>query len=371
MPALVHEKPQVEPYIFPPPTEAPLDWAPLVIIDLSKFDEPNGKQDLAVELKDAVKRWGFWTVVGTGFTQEQLDRQLAIGNTFFKLPLEEKRKFPCDFSVGNYFGYREPTRFVSRTDVKENMEMLNVPKFTSDYTDIPQHQLIKSFHDEIAQFHRKIWDDVIRKLLVLFAIMLELPENYFVDRHGYEAPSEDHLRYMIYHPRSLEEDKKISNQWTAGHTDFGSLTLLFSQPVAALQVKDPNNEWKWVKYVPGGITCNAADTLSFLTKGYIKSTIHRVVRPPPDQAHLERLGLFYFARPGNDVPMIPAPSPVLFREGLVTEEETKVTEDSVSGYEYVRARVTNVHHRSKTRIAESTPDAVFQVKNLKVQDYYV
>ncbi len=56
------------------------------------------------------------------------------------------------------------------------------------------------------------------------------------------------------------------------------------------------------------------------------------MRPPPDQAHLERLGLFYFARPGNDVPMIPAPSPVLFREGLVTEDETKVTEDSVSGY---------------------------------------
>ncbi len=100
MPALVHEKFPLEPYIVPPPTQAPLDWAPLVIIDLSKFDEPNGKHDLALELKDAVKRWGFWTVVGTGFTQEQLDRQLAIGNTFFKLPLEEKRKFPCDFSIG-------------------------------------------------------------------------------------------------------------------------------------------------------------------------------------------------------------------------------------------------------------------------------
>ncbi len=91
MPALVHEKFPPEPYIVPPPTQAPLDWAPLVIIDLSKFDEPNGKHDLALELKDAVKRWGFWTVVGTGFTQEHLDRQLAIGNTFFKLPLEEKR----------------------------------------------------------------------------------------------------------------------------------------------------------------------------------------------------------------------------------------------------------------------------------------
>ncbi len=71
-----------------------------------------------------------------------------------------------------------------------------MPKFTSDYANIPQHQLIKSFHDEIAQFHRKVWDDVIRKLLVLFAIILELPENYFVDRHSYEAPSEDHIRYV-------------------------------------------------------------------------------------------------------------------------------------------------------------------------------
>lgn len=75
---------------------------------------------------------------------------------------------------------------------------LNVPKFTSDYTDTPRHQLIKSFHDEIAQFHRKIWDDVIQKLLVLFAIILELPETYFVDRHSYEAPSEDHLRYVRF-----------------------------------------------------------------------------------------------------------------------------------------------------------------------------
>ncbi|KAK0462574.1 gibberellin 2-oxidase [Desarmillaria tabescens] len=365
MPAPIHQKPPLEPYPIPPPTQASLDWAPLAIIDLSKFEEPNGKHDLAAELKDAVKHWGFWTIVGSGFTQEELDRQLAIGNTFFKLPLEEKRKFACDFSVGNYFGYREPTRFISRTDVKENMEMLNVPKFTSDYASIPQHQLIKSYHDEIAKFHRRVWDDVIRKLFVLFAIILELPENYFVDRHSYEAPSEDHLRYVV------EDDKKISDQWTAGHTDFGSLTLLFSQPVAALQVKDPNNEWKWVKYVPGGITCNAADTLSFLTKGYIKSTIHRVVRPPPDQTHLERLGLFYFARPGNDVPMVPAPSPVLFREELMTENETKVTEDSVSGYEYVRARVKNVHDRKATRIAENNPDAMFQVKNLTVQDYYV
>jgi len=176
---------------------------------------------------------------------------------------------------------------------------------------------------------------------------------------------------MIYHPRTPEEDKKIGDQWTVGHTDFGSLTLLFSQRVAALQIRTPDNEWKWVKPVEGGIVCNAADTLSFLTKGYIKSTIHRVVRPPADQAHLERLGLFYFVRPGNDVPMVPAPSPLLLREGLLTQEDLESVGSPVTGYEYVRARVKNVHDRKATRVAVNTEETIFKVKNLAVQDLYL
>ena len=54
--------------------------------------------------------------------------------------------------------------------------------------------------------------------------MLELPEDYFVSRHLYDDKSEDHLRYMIYHPRTLEEDAKVQNTWSRSHTDFGSLT---------------------------------------------------------------------------------------------------------------------------------------------------
>ncbi|RDB23400.1 hypothetical protein Hypma_009341 [Hypsizygus marmoreus] len=374
MPALINPKPNLEPFDRPKETTESLDWAPLAIIDLSAFDSPGGKEALARQLKDALTRWGFWVVTGTGIPQEQVDRQLAIANAFFKLPIEEKRKVPCDFSVGNYFGYREPTRFIGNTDVKENMEMLNLPKSTPDYDSVPRHEFIKTFQDEIAPFHRLVWENVIRKLFVLFAIILELPENYFVDRHSYDVPSEDHLRYMIYHPRSAEDDKKINEQWSVGHTDFGqwSLTLLFAQTVAALQIRTPDNEWKWVKPVEGGITCNAADTISFLTKGYIKSTVHRVVRPPADQTHLERLGLFYFARPGDDVPMLPAPSPVLRREGFLTkEDETASEEDAVKGYEYVRARVKNVHDRKATRIAVNTEDTVFKVKNLAVQDLYL
>ena len=121
--------------------------------------------------------------------------------------------------------------------------------------------------EENSAFPRELWDKVLRKLFTLIAIILELPENYFVDAHAYDEKSDDHLRYMIYNVRTQEEWDKAQGYSKGGHTDFGSLTLLFSQHVAGLQIRTPEDQWKWVKPVEGGITCNAADTLSFLTKG--------------------------------------------------------------------------------------------------------
>lgn len=119
---------------------------------------------------------------------------------------------------------------------------------------------------------------------MLIALILELPENYLADAHAYDQVSDDHLRlkaqssitsvselmvsrYMIYNVRTQEEWDRAMAYSKGGHTDFGSLTLLFSQHVAGLQIRTPEGEWKYVKPVSGGITCNAADTLTFLTNG--------------------------------------------------------------------------------------------------------
>lgn len=98
MPALT--KPSLEYFARPSETSVALDWAPLAVIDLSKFDAPGGKVQLAQELNNALTKWGFWVVTGHGLKEEEVDQQLAIGNTFFKQPLEEKRKVVCDFTVG-------------------------------------------------------------------------------------------------------------------------------------------------------------------------------------------------------------------------------------------------------------------------------
>jgi hypothetical protein len=120
----VSERILVKPWSRPRETSENLDWAPLVKIDLSRFDEPGGKQELAKQLYDAVTRVGFWVVVNTGLDDERVLKQFSIGNTFFKEPLEEKRTTPCNFAEGEYFGYRENSRWIGDTGVKENVEMV-------------------------------------------------------------------------------------------------------------------------------------------------------------------------------------------------------------------------------------------------------
>jgi isopenicillin N synthase-like dioxygenase len=57
--------------------------------------------------------------------------------------------------------------------------------------------------------------------------------------------------------------------------------------------------------------------MEFLSGGYYKAIIHRVVQPPADQRGYTRLGAFYFVIPNDDVKLVPiADSPVLQREGI-------------------------------------------------------
>ncbi|KAJ7162711.1 hypothetical protein C8R43DRAFT_991238 [Mycena crocata] len=363
MPALVQE--ELKPWPQPKPTQTDLHWASLAVIDFSKWDTPGGKESLARDLSDAVRNMGFWVVTNPGIPQEEMDKQFALANTFFSLPEEEKHE--VTFVAGkSCFGYRPPG-MVRNTTHKENIEMVNLHKFTPGAS-IPRHSFIAQHEEQITAFQKLAYDSVITKLFILFAIILELPENHFVDMHKFDKESDDHIRFIKYRPRTVEEDKAVNDQWMAGHTDFGSLTLLFPQPIAALQVRTPDNEWKWVPFVDGGIVCNAADLMSILTKGYVKSAVHRVIRPPPDQAHLERLGVFFFVRPTNDVIIKPSSSPVLQREGLWTQEDDDFpVKDAATCGEFVVARMQNFN---LSRTAQTNDNEVVRVKNWEVLNRY-
>ncbi|KAI9708665.1 MAG: hypothetical protein M1820_003883 [Bogoriella megaspora] len=365
MPSAVPQDIPLPKWAYPEKTKYDLAWADLSVIDLSSYDEPGGKERLAEQLRQAVHRDGFFSVTGTGIPPEDVSRQLSIATAFYNLPFSERNdpSSRCDFASGNYFGYRAMhQKTIMGTSILDNVESINIPKSIPSLSSEPRHPFLLQFHDEITTFQHKTFT-VVEKLFTLFALILELPSDFFTSRHKYSDRSEDHLRYMRYHPRPASDDAQIDNTWSRSHTDFGSLTLLFSQNVAGLQIKTHAGDWKYVRPVDNGIVCNIGDTLSFWSGGYLKSTVHRVQRPPPDQADRHRIGLFYFVRPGDEVDVSMAPSPLLRRLGVLKEGDGD--RKRVTGYEYVRERVRNYHDHTDYGDRKGQK---FRVGDLEIED---
>jgi isopenicillin N synthase-like dioxygenase len=121
---------------------------------------------------------------------------------------------------------------------------------------------------------------------------------------------------MSYAPLSEEATCKARGLFMPGHADWGTFSILFSQPVSALQVLHKSGVFKWVKYKPYTLIVNVDQCLELLTGGLFKSTIHRVLTPPRDQKHYLRVGIYYFSRPNDDYVLRPFDSPVLQKLGL-------------------------------------------------------
>ncbi|KAM0283169.1 hypothetical protein ACHAQH_002651 [Verticillium albo-atrum] len=80
----------------PEKTKEELPWADIKIIDLSKFDQPGGKKkqssprsyETLYVMK--VHETGFFSLINTGFSPEEVQRQYDIGKNYFSLPVEDK-----------------------------------------------------------------------------------------------------------------------------------------------------------------------------------------------------------------------------------------------------------------------------------------
>ncbi|VUC32954.1 unnamed protein product [Clonostachys rosea] len=326
-------------YEYPDGPSENLNFAELEALDLSKLNQPGGKQQLAEQVLGFISKNGFFYVTGHGFSDDEVRRQYALAQAFFDLPLDEKLRYECNTAKGDFRGYKKQ----STGDLagRDNDERYNIPKFTPEHErDHPQ--LIENHLAEIRDFSLRVHNNVLLPLLRLFAYVLELEdEEYFVNRHRYEEKGLEYLRYMKYHPRTKEEDAKVNNIWARGHTDYNTLTFLFHQPIAGLQVQNLEGKWQYVKSPRDAIIVNIADALEFMSGGYLKSTIHRVIRPPEEQAQKPRLSLIYFARPEADINLAPVSSPLLQRLGL--QDAGTQFSHPVTAQEWAEARIAKDH----------------------------
>ncbi|KAJ8089879.1 hypothetical protein PM082_018457 [Marasmius tenuissimus] len=306
-----HEPP---PYVSPPASKQELEYANLAIIDLSKAATPESRQELAIQVSDAMHEQGFFYIVNHGYTQSQTNRIFSIANRTFDGVSPEEKKLFTGKSESVYEGYKPKQAWKIDNGVRDQIEHYNINR------DVHRHdhpEAIRPYLDELQGFAHHNHNNILVPVLKLLALGLELPEDTLVAQHDFNSPGESSVRFMKYYPRSDEEEEKTKQVWLKGHKDIGSITILWSQPVGGLQILSPDGKWRWVKHMENALVINAGHAIEFLCGGYYPGTRHRVIQPPEDQRNSPRLGVFYFAMANDDVKLKPhAESPVLAREGI-------------------------------------------------------
>lgn len=159
---------------------------------------------------------------------------------------------------------------------------------------------------------------IVTVLLQSFASRLQLhgagdesepqSEDALNARHRPSAASGDQISFIKYPP---SPSPARSSQPIASHTDYGSITILFtSQKGLQVQVPAPNGaaapaEWRFVEPLPGHAIVNCGDALNIFTAGRIRSNLHRVASQADRQSVEPKYSLGYFCRPEHAVRLEP------------------------------------------------------------------
>ncbi|KAI0703881.1 Clavaminate synthase-like protein [Cerioporus squamosus] len=286
-------------YVPPPPTKENLEWADLAVVDMSKMNTPEGRAELVTVVRDAMHTNGFIYVVNHGLSQAQNERMVNIADVAFSQYESKPRE------VGYWRGYKLRQFFHIDNGVRDQIGMYSV-HHQVDMQDHPQ--ALQPYLPEIMAFNEYNHFKILFPILRLLALGLELPEDTLVNMHQFNGTNK------TCHPYSEDDCQDVKGIWLMGHTDFTSISMLWSQPVSGLQVKSPDGTWRWVRHIPNALVVNAGEALEMLSGGFYKAAIHRVVQPPPDQRSVTRVGVYYFVVANDPVKLAPlTQSPVLQR----------------------------------------------------------
>ncbi|KAF7865411.1 hypothetical protein EAF04_006387 [Stromatinia cepivora] len=169
----------------------------------------------------------------------------------------------------------------------------------------PEDRDAKEFKETMLKFH-DLCKDLHINVMRAIALGMSLPESYF---DGFTSAGDNTLRLLHYPLAKASVFKENKLQVRAGeHTDYGSITLLFQDDRGGLQVKSPNGTFVDATPVEGTVVVNAGDLLARWSNDFIKSTLHRVVEPPPkegqeikeDGVYPARYSIAYFCNPNFD-----------------------------------------------------------------------
>jgi isopenicillin N synthase-like dioxygenase len=274
----------------------------LPILDISglRSGDASARQSVAAQVGAACRGVGFFVVTGHGVPAELIERTFAAGAAFFAQPVEAKRALAID-RLGSNRGYVgtgvESLDEKAGADHKEAFNLIWTDGLTRPANAWPALAALPGFEAVVQRYFDELLA-VGRRLHTAFAIDLGLAEDFFADK--IDRPQAT-LRLLHYPgPRAAAPPGQIG---AGAHTDYGNLTLLATDGVAGLQVRQRDGVWLDVPALPGSFICNIGDCLMRWTNDIYVSTPHRVLKPVA-----ERYSIAMFLDPNPDAMVRVIPS---------------------------------------------------------------
>ncbi|XP_029290703.1 UPF0676 protein C1494.01 [Cottoperca gobio] len=255
--------------------------------------------NLSKELETAFTEVGFVFLKNTGITQEEVYRVMDISKTFFLQPDEAKRPFSR-----NSFENNPNHGWVSLGIEKLNPLRPGDLKEAFNITSLCQGSIkwpsgaAKGFREIQTSFFHRCKALSLRVLRVM-AHSLGVDPEVFLSAHRLigTAGNSTTLRSLYYPPVNREEGKE--GQLRCGeHSDYGSITLLFSVS-EGLQVRTRSGEFICAPVIPGAVLINVADLMQRWTSDQFVSVLHRVLLPPAADSST-RQSLAFFVQPDDE-----------------------------------------------------------------------
>lgn len=257
------------------------------VIDLASPGAPGA-------IDRACRTVGFFGLVGHDIDPALLDRFRDQTLRFFDSPAAVKRAVPRPATglQRGYTGLGGEVQSMAHGEVTppDLSEHFAASRFeeTNVWPEDPAFETV--WRDTFAAL-----DDLARQVIGACALALGLDAGYFDDRVD---ASPGTLRANHY-PAVAEAPPDGAVRGGA-HTDYGTVTLLHTDGVPGLEVRDEDGSWHPVPYFPGGFVVNIGDLLARWTNDRWRSTWHRVVLPPDGPPWPRRLSTAFFQTPNPD-----------------------------------------------------------------------
>jgi isopenicillin N synthase-like dioxygenase len=275
------------------------------ILDVGPYlaGKPDALEEAARDLRYAFEKVGFYYMKGHGVPRDLIAAMYEQARRFHAQPLEKKLRLLIDKHNIGYMPMGGST-FRTSTVNRNTKPSVNEAFFLRrdrrpDDPDVVANKPLRGLNQwplELPEFKETVlrymaaMEDLGRRLVKVYAVALELPENFFDSM--FQQPSVvQRLSHYPARPNFAENEFSI-----APHTDSGFMTLLAPNAIPGLSIRLPDGAWFDAPALDDAYVVNGGDVLHRWTNERFLATPHRVIH----SGETSRYAIPYFFDPHFD-----------------------------------------------------------------------